>query len=283
MERDELRAAAVGDTIYVGSGLEPGGLLDFRSLSELYAFDSEHETFLGGGRSALAAGPPRHGVGRTACLRRRGVDRRIPSAEAWRYDPRRDRWQRLPPLSFPRAAAGAAVIENRLYVAGGAAQRWAAHPGVASLEIYDLVGRRWLRGADMPTPRHHHGVAAAGGKLYALGGRDLFDVSLDAAERYDPERDRWGKVARLPLGVAGVAAVAAGDRVLAISGGDDDKGWVTPATWALGPRGWERLADLAVPRHGHAAAAANGRAFVFGAPCAGYGKTDSVETVTLRP
>ena len=40
---------------------------------------------------------PRHGVGRTACLRRRGVDRRIPSAEAWRYDPRRDRWQRLPP------------------------------------------------------------------------------------------------------------------------------------------------------------------------------------------
>ena len=93
-----------------------------------------------------------------------------------------------------------------------------------------------------------------------------------------------GKVARLPLGVAGVAAVAAGDRVLAISGGDDDKGWVTPATWALGPRGWERLADLAVPRHGHAAAAANGRAFVFGgAPCAGYGKTDSVETVSLRP
>ena len=60
-----------------------------------------------------------------------------------------------------------------------------------SMEVYDLRTGEWATGPEMPTARHHLGVTALDGKLYALGGRVPGEFSVDAAERFDPETGRW--------------------------------------------------------------------------------------------
>ena len=70
-----------------------------------------------------------------------------------------------------------------------------------------------------------------------------------------------------------------------MGGGDDAEGWVTPATCSFEPTTdrRSRLADLRTARHHHAAAASGSDVYVFGgAPCPDYGRTDSVEKLTLR-
>ena len=76
-----------------------------------------------------------------------------------------------------------------------------------------------------------------------------------------------------------------------VTGGGDDLGtdgvdpWVTGAVWSFEPatQSWRRLANLIQPRHGHAAAVAQGRIYVLGgAPCPSFGETDSVESLQIR-
>jgi hypothetical protein len=35
---------------------------------------------------------------------------------------------------------------------------------------YRIADKRWVRLADLPTPRHGVGVAALGGRVYVIGG-----------------------------------------------------------------------------------------------------------------
>lgn len=285
--QDELRAAAVDDLVYIGSGLEqrrPGG--DLTSTDVFFEFDPGRMTY-----RRLPPLPRRVDhpalVGAWGNLYLIGGfhDHR-PTADAFVFSPRTGGWTELPPLPTPRGAPAAAAIGQKIYVAGGVDSYRSGEPQpVGTLEIYDIATRRWARAPDMPTPRHHAGAAAVGGALYVVGGRDEDDYSLETAERFDPATNRWRPAPRLPLGAGGLAAVGSRGRVVAIGGSDEEEDWVTPATWAFDPssNSWERLADLRIARHGHAAAALGDTAYVFGgAPCPGYAATDSAEALRAR-
>src|SRR5260370_2138499 len=41
----------------------------------------------------------------------------------------------------------------------------------STLEVFDTDTNTWTKLAPMPTPRNHHSVAYADGKIYAIGGR----------------------------------------------------------------------------------------------------------------
>jgi N-acetylneuraminic acid mutarotase len=217
-----------------------------------------------------------------------GASNGPPTNTMWRYSPARRQWEELAPMRLARYAAGGAVIGDRLYVVGGSAEE--ASNAYGSMEIYDFETGEWVEGPEMPTPRHHVGVAALDGKLYAAGGRDPGDLSLDRVERFDPETGEWEELPPLPQGTGGNAAVATEDELVVVAGGDDlgtggIKPWVTAAVWAFDPGGeeWRRLPDLNVARHGHAAAVANDRIYVLGgAPCPDFGLTDSVESLRIR-
>jgi N-acetylneuraminic acid mutarotase len=280
--QDELRAAAVGNRIYVGGGLRQSGS-DLVSTDVFFAFDPERSTY-----HALPPMPRR--IDHPAWVAAGGYlyviggfrDWRA-TAEVYRYSPRSLDWTELPPMSVPRGSPAAAEIGGRIYVAGGAVRAPARKP-TDVVEVFDPATSRWSRGPDMPTARHHAGAAGVDGDLYVLGGRSEDDLSLDVVERFDPRTKRWEQAPPLPLGVGAPAGVRSRGRVVAISGGDDREAWVTPAVWSLDPRTgrWQRLADLRVPRHGHAAAVVGNEIYVFGgAPCPGYGRTDSVEKLTV--
>jgi N-acetylneuraminic acid mutarotase len=286
--RDELRATAARGRIYVGGGVDPGdGPLGLVSTAEFFEFDPARDTY-----RALPTLPLP--VDHAAFVEHAGAVYSVggwsdghPIADVFRYDPVQERWTRVASLPRPRAAAAATVLEGRLYVVGGSE---ATHLGSdlepsSVLEIYDFASGAWSLGPAMPTSRHHHGAAALDGSLYVAGGRGRGDLSLATFERFDPARRRWERLAALPLGAGGIALVAANGRIIAVGGGDDAEGWVTPATWAYAPAEdrWRPLADLGVARHGHAAVAFGDRLYVFGgSPCPGYGRTDAVETLVVH-
>jgi N-acetylneuraminic acid mutarotase len=285
--QDELRAAAVGGLVYVGTGLEekrPGARLT--STDVFFSFDPKRSTY-----RRLPPLPRR--VDHPALVSARGSlyliggyhDER-PTAETFKYAPASGEWTELAPMPTPRGSPAAAAIGGRIYVAGGSpVPHVGGNPRATGvLEVFDVSSGRWSRGPDMPTPRHHAGAAAVGGEIYVVGGRGSRDVSLANAERFDPRQGSWQRIAPLPLGAGGVALVGTGGRVVAIGGGDDVERWVTPATWSFDPAqgNWQRLADLEVARHGHAAAALRGSVYVFGgAPCSGYGITDTAEALRV--
>ena len=81
------------------------------------------------------------------------------------------------------------VVNGTLVVVGG----WGlGRVLLDSTAIYDPAANRWQHAAPIPTPRDHLTAAAAGGLVYAIGGRP-FDPgrNFDVVEAYDPAGDRW--------------------------------------------------------------------------------------------
>ncbi len=58
-----------------------------------------------------------------------------------------------------------------------------------SVEKYNAVTNTWSLVASMSCPRGGVGVAALGGKIYAVGGHDGTNY-LNSVEAYDPMEDR---------------------------------------------------------------------------------------------
>ena len=88
---------------------------------------------------------------------------------AERYDPRRRRWERLPPMRRARAGiASAAVSRGRVVVFGG--EDFGTGRTIAEVELYDPATRRWRSLPDMRTPRHGLGGVSRGNRVYAIEG-----------------------------------------------------------------------------------------------------------------
>ncbi|XP_035659559.1 kelch-like protein 12 isoform X1 [Branchiostoma floridae] len=112
-----------------------------------------------------------------------------------------DSCQRLPDFQEPKIYHGGAMLNGKLYVAGG------MHTGsccgvlgrievFSSMHCYDLVEKKWSEKASMLDRRAGMGFAELGGKLYAVGGYQHIR-RLDSAEVYSPESDSWTYIASL--------------------------------------------------------------------------------------
>src|SRR5688572_7214812 len=76
----------------------------------------------------------------------------------------------------------------------------------------------WRNYAPMPTPRSHVAYAAAGGYFYVVGGLARSLRPLAIVERYDPNADRWERIADLPVGLDHAMAAALGSDVVVAGG-----------------------------------------------------------------
>lgn len=76
------------------------------------------------------------------------------------------RWRELAHLAEPRAAAGAAVIGDTLYVVGGIGRN-----GLATTALALNLRTGKARTIPAPTKREHLAVTAAAGRVFALAGR----------------------------------------------------------------------------------------------------------------
>jgi serine/threonine-protein kinase PknK len=286
--RDEPRAIAIGDSIYL-----VGGTLGIEELSpDRYLLDPSDKLT----RFDPPRGPyeeltplprPLNHVGLTTYrgdIYLAGGYGRFTHAKTsrafFRYDLEADRWSRLPNMPAARAAGAVGILGHRLIWAGGAKN------SVAKSDVfaYDLRTRRWSRLPSMHSRREHVGEAVLDGRLYVLGGRGTQSQAVDTAERFDPRTGKWETLPRMPVPSGGLAAISLEDAVVAVSGGDDGAETVTGAVQEFDPatNEWTLLSALRVARHGHGAIVVDDEVWVFGgSKCAFFNPTEEVEHIRL--
>src|SRR5207249_11539141 len=124
----------------------------------------------------------------------------------YELDPQAGTWTERTAMPTGRSAGGTAVIDGKIYVAGG------RPPRGNDFAVYDPAADTWQALPDLPTQRNHLAVAAIDGKVYVAGGRfgAGFNSERTAAlEIYDPATNAWTTGAPLPTPRGGVAGVEA--------------------------------------------------------------------------
>jgi N-acetylneuraminic acid mutarotase len=180
-------------------------------------------------------------------------------------------------LPFGRAAAGAAVVNRSIYVAGGVGPNGIAR----SMLAYDTRLRRW-RTLPGPTPREHLGVVALGGRLYVVGGR-VAGRTTAIVESWSPVARRWRRVAPLPEPRGGTAAGIADGRI--VSAGAESSAGTSDAAYAYDPaaNAWRALPNVPTARHGLAVVGVGRTVYVIGGgPTPGLSVSAANEALDLR-
>jgi N-acetylneuraminic acid mutarotase len=202
-----------------------------------------------------------------------------PVKTLYRYDPKKNRWRRLPDMPTARAALAVGVVRGRLYAVGGAA----GGKQIATLEVYDIAKRRWSPAASLSVAREHLGGAVHGGRFYAVAGRNNDSGNLAIVEGYDPRSRRWTRLPDLPKARGGNGAASLGDGIVAV-GGEEAGGTIAEVDrFDFGTRRWQRLDPMPTPRHGLAVVRARDGSVwaVSGGPQPGFAFSSAVEV--LRP
>ncbi len=185
-------------------------------------------------------------------------------------------WSAAAPMPLARSELNAAVVENRLYVAGGIAQLGAS----PAFQAYEPAGDRWHSLAPLPEPRHHFGMAALDGRIYVSGGYRDLPFGADTARRevwvYDVGRNQWSEIAGLPAPRAAHAMVAHGGQLYVIGGVGPE-----PATVLVYDPKQDRWSRLAAPlptlREHLTAVPFDGSIYVIGGRWRGQGNLAAVE------
>ena len=145
------------------------------------------------------------------------------------FDPASGRWTELPDAPHARDHFHAAVIDGKLYAAGG---RRSAHDlgnalaqTVGEVDVYDIRARRWSTlPAPLPTERAGTASAVVDGKLVVMGGESLKqEPAHREVEAWDPKAARWQSLPAMPVGRHGTQAAMLGGQVY-IAAGSGNRG-----------------------------------------------------------
>lgn len=179
------------------------------------------------------------------------------------YDPTADAWRRLADLPDPLHHANAAVVDERIVVAGFLVGADFQRDG--RVFVYDPDADSWTSGSAMPaSTRGAAGVAALDGKLYVFGG--LEGGSSARASRYDPGNDSWEELPDLPLPLDHLAAGAIAGMIYVVGGRTNGLQNVAARAFAFDPASltWSERAPMPTARAGFAAAVLDDELVVVG-------------------
>ncbi|XP_039982266.1 kelch-like protein 34 [Xiphias gladius] len=151
------------------------------------------------------------------------------SNQAWRYDPRFDRWEQVASMLERRAQFTCCVVEDVIYAIGGQHTRpdTDTHTSVASVEFYDMTIGAWRRGATMPCPLYGHASTVLDNSIYVSGGLPGNQGNIHGSNHGDNQD---------------------GNR----------EGSKEVVYWDLKGRVWEKRASMSIARFSHRLATAHG-------------------------
>jgi len=147
-------------------------------------------------------------------------------------------WNRIADLDVKRAWAPSASVGSRLFVFGGS--QGGHGPTLASVEMLDVSRNdaKWRKISDIPgDSRGWSGAAAAGGKIYLIGGSHFFDPKpalgpdrkrLNEVWQFDPDTYQWQARKPLPYRLSGFDCCAYRDRYIIVTGGAAETTDFTP-------------------------------------------------------
>lgn len=181
-------------------------------------------------------------------------------------------WAPKAPLPARRSAPdGAAVINGKIYVAGGKNDQLQA---TRSLFVYDVAGNFWTTRGAMPMASYGGAAAAIDGKLYVIAtppGEDQFFTAPTRLFRYDPATNTWTQRASAPHHHHGGVARAINGK-LYVAGGlsyywDDAprlRTWAELDVYDPVTNTWTTKAPMPAARYGGSAGVINGKLYVAG-------------------
>ena len=169
-------------------------------------------------------------------------------------------WTQKADMPTARNVAGAAVVDGKIYVIGGAPGPWGF---TKAAEEYDPATDTWTKLADMPTARQSLCVAAVNGIIYAIGGWSEH-VFLSTVEAYDPAADKWTKKTNMPTLRDAMSAVAVDGKIYVIGGNFHGNSVSTVEVYEPATDKWTRKADMPTARCYLAACVVDGRIYVSG-------------------
>jgi hypothetical protein len=197
------------------------------------------------------------------------------------YDPAAKTWTDLPKLPEPRSSHDAAVLDGKLYVAGGwqlageGESRWHDTAWVCDLNQNDL---KWEPIVTPPFHRRALSLAAHDGKLYVLGGMQEQGGPCTKCDVYDPVLKTWSQGPAL----AGTGMEGFGNSSFEIQG-QLFASTMSGAVQRLSDDGrtWELAGQLAYPRFFHRLLpTAGGQTVIVGGASMQTGKTLELELLT---
>lgn len=131
-------------------------------------------------------------------------------------------WTQKASMPVATAEVGVAALDGEVYVVGGTRQEADKPPAWASTVnmAYDPARDTWRARAPLPRALTHVGLAALGGKLYAVGGftNMVHTGPQSVAYAYDPKVDRWAELPAPPEPRGSMAVVAVGGRLHVLGG-----------------------------------------------------------------
>ncbi len=124
------------------------------------------------------------------------------SDSAEMYDPERDSWRNVAPMSTKRAWQSAATWKGKVVVAGG---QDAHCKTLNSAEQYDPETNQWTPFRSLLLARWGHALVNADNTLLAIGGVD--GESWRSVERYNADSGEWEQAPQLNKGRRNFASV----------------------------------------------------------------------------
>lgn len=172
--------------------------------------------------------------------------------DVYAYDPASDTWSQRADMPTWRGGQAAAVVDGKIYVAGG------RPPHGHDFAVYDPAADAWTVLPEMPTARNHFALLAHDGLLYAIGGRfgaGFASEVTDIVEIYNPQTESWSTGTPMPTPRSGHNAIVANGCLHVLGGEGHGPGNVNglyPQHEVYDPTTdtWTSLAPMPTPVHG---------------------------------
>jgi N-acetylneuraminic acid mutarotase len=166
-ERGAAGVAVIGTKIYVAGGFRNGN-----SVADFSSYDTATDTHatlppLAQATDHLVGGAV-GGIVYAIGGRFGGITGLLGRVAA--FDPAANTWAERAPMITPRGGAAAAVVRDRIIVAGGEGNGALASGVFAEVEVFVPATNTWQSFPKMRTPRHGTGGAAIGNTFYVPGG-----------------------------------------------------------------------------------------------------------------
>ena len=138
---------------------------------------------------------------------------------------------------------------------------------LSPIQAQQKTDSTWSSLSPMPTPRGGFGVAVVGGKIYAVGGLNNNNDTLNAVEEYSPQRNEWVTKTSMPTPRSGFAIAVYDNKIYCIGGtiGSTGTGFIAnnevydPATDR-----WETKSSMPTPRADLTASVVDGKIYLIG-------------------
>ena len=217
--RSDLMAATVGDKIYaIGGWLE-----DVGAQGDNHRYDPELNIWITMTSMITAVSGAGVAVIDEDIYIIGGFDGARNRNSVQIYDPSSDIWSQGANMPNARSELGSAFLNGKIYAIGGVLTAGGSSTTTNSVDIYDPILNSWSSGTSLPEPRASIAVAVRDGKIFVIGGTDLwkFDSTgeaVDTTYMFDPQLDQWSKGVPMPTARFGNEAAVVEDRIHVIGG-----------------------------------------------------------------